>query len=108
MDILKKHEESQQEGTLKTSTKENLKYEKHDVDGSPFIVIEAPKENNEESDFTVVLGKYKVEEFENLEEAIKYCTEITWDKIFQVVGILIESDKQMEKEKEKLQENIGL
>lgn len=97
-DMLNKELSLQQQGTSNTQDRRESKYEKHDVEGTPFIVIEEP-EGDYESKFHVVLGKYKVSEWSELRYAKLDAETITWDRILQVVGILIQTDREMEREK---------
>lgn len=79
-----------------TQDKQSSKYEKHDIAGTPFTVVEEPI-NDEKSEFHVTLGRYRLSTWETFEEAKKDCNTITWDKIIQVTGILIEANKEINK-----------
>lgn len=97
-DSLRLDDIQQQDDLSNTQVKRESKYEKHDVEGTPFTVIEEPV-GEYDSEFHVTLGKYRMGTFVNLEDAMENALEMNWEKIIQVIGILIESDKQMEKQK---------
>lgn len=80
--------------TSNTQDKQELKYEKHEIKGTPFTIVEEPI-NNEKSQYHVTVGRYRLNTYEKMEEAVKECNTITWDKIIQVIGILIEANKEI-------------
>lgn len=42
--------------------------------------------------YYVLVGKYRMSDaIENLEEAIKWCEEITWDKIMKLIFVITEN-----------------
>ena len=61
-----------------------------DVENTPFTVI------SKEDEHIVMLGKYRVSEtFENQEEAIKDAESITWNRITQLITIMLRLDEEV-------------
>lgn len=60
----------------------------HEVEGTPFTVAEEAKEGYKE--YHVLLGNKRFDTYESLEEAMKEAKEITWNKIFTVIGVAFE------------------
>lgn len=95
---LNNEQQSQPQGSSNTQDKRESKYEKHDIEGTPFTVIEEPLDEHR-SEYHVTLGKYRLNTYGNLNDAKIDAEEITWDKIIQVTGILIQADAEMQKQK---------
>lgn len=79
-----------------TQDNKELKYERHEIKNSPFTIVEEPK-NEKEAQFHLTVGRYRFETYTTYEEAEKEAFNITWDKILQVVGMLIEAHKELTK-----------
>lgn len=96
-DTSKKEELLQKEDTSNTQDKYDSKYERHIVDNTPFVIIEEPINKNA-SNFTVTMGSFRLsEQFENIEDAKNDAHREDWERIIQVIGIMIEADRQMQK-----------
>lgn len=69
-----------------------------EVDTTPFNVVERTNEN-EEKEYYVVMGKYRLNNntFLSEAEAVEWAKEITWEKIMQVVGIVTENWNESKK-----------
>lgn len=71
----------------KNSSKQLMQY--HQVKDTPFTIIKHEKGN------TLMLGKYRLsEDYETAEEAMTDATRMHWDRIMQVIGVMIEEYKK--------------
>jgi len=60
-------------------------FEKIPIENSPFVVIR----QSDNGKCFAVFGKYKItEDMSNVEECIKVATEITWDRMIQVMTLV--------------------
>lgn len=60
----------------------------HQVKDTPFTIIK------HEKGYTVMLGKYRLsEDYESIGEAMKDAKRMDWDRIMQVMGVMIEEYK---------------
>lgn len=84
----------QQHDTSNTQDKQLSKYERHETGDTPFMVVETPTETDE-TKYLVLLGNYKIDELNTLEEALKSATDITWERVIQVIGMMIENKEKM-------------
>ena len=64
-------------------------YERHDVQGTPFTIIEQPNE-----EYTLTMGRYRFETYQTLHEAYENAEKISWDRILQVVTIIIKTQNE--------------
>jgi len=95
-DTLKKESQSQQQDLSDIQVNNVSKYERHEVENTPFIILEEPQDKYE-SKYWVVIGKYKVSELghETLMEAIEDAQTITWDRIVQVISCMIDIKEKL-------------
>lgn len=69
------------------SNKEMIKL--NEVKNTPFSILE--KLENEEYEYYVMLGKYRLSEsFKSLEEAMEDAKRTDWERLMQVVGVMVE------------------
>lgn len=92
---LNKDNTLQQQDSSSTQDKHESKYERTEIEKTPFTIIEEPVDDKE-SLYTVTMGKYKIDSFGTYTEAWMYCQEITWDKIIMLIGIIIQADREMQ------------
>ncbi len=93
---MEKTEEQIADGMLNKidNKKSNLiKYNK--VKGTPFTVVKKENEDNEGHEWYVLMGAYRLTEgLKTEKEACETIKEITWDKIMQVISILIRENEK--------------
>ena len=66
------------------------------VENTPFTVI------SKEEQHIVMLGKYRISEtFESKEEAIKDANSITWNRITQLITVMLRLDEEIKELKNK-------
>lgn len=66
----------------------------HQVKDTPFTIIKHEKGN------TVMIGKYRLsEDYETAEEAMKDAKRMDWDRIMQVIGVMLEEYKNEKSKK---------
>lgn len=72
-----------------------------EVEDTPFNVIERQNDSTDETEYFVTMGKYRLNKqvflFES--EAVEWAKTVSWDKIIQVAGIMIENLNQNQKTK---------
>lgn len=90
---------------VENTNKSNLNYKEdtfttiHEVEDTPFKVVETEKGN------FVVLGNHRLtHEIETKEEAIKEAKKMTWERIMQVIHILVENHEDFKKHLETIKE----
>lgn len=103
-DISKQEHTSSQPDVSNIEVNLNLKYERYEVQNTPFVVVEEPNEVEMKSSYTIVVGKYRVSEtFDTLHEAMEDANNITWNRIIQVLWATLEMQQEMkERDKENL------
>ncbi len=74
--------------------KEKTPLTRHEVDKSPFVVV-----GNDENGWVGTMGKYRITEpVKTKEECIKDVSEITWDRIVQVLILINQLEVKDESE----------
>lgn len=89
MDTLSK----EQKELLNTTDKQNLNFKQ--IKNTPFTIV------SEDEKVFAVMGKYRLtENYNSAEECEKAVTEITWNRLIQVISIMINEDELIKKIKE--------
>jgi hypothetical protein len=66
--------------------------EMHSVNDTPFVVA------RQNEDWFVIMGKHRLtNSIETFEEAVQEAEKITWNKVVQVIAIILENEKQLNK-----------
>lgn len=61
------------------------------VEGTPFVII------SQEKSHIVTIGQYKLEEYQNIEQAREDANRFDWERIMQVVDIMINYNLNLKK-----------
>lgn len=63
------------------------------TDNSPFTIAVVQRENEKAKDYYLMMGKYRIfpNPFMDLETAKQEAESITWDKIMQIIAIMVRS-----------------
>lgn len=82
-----------QQESSNTTDKENLNFKQ--IEKTPFTIV------SEDDKVFAVMGKYRLtENYNSAEECEKAVTEITWNRLIQVMSIMINEDELIKKIKE--------
>ena len=78
---------------LNTTDKENLNFKQ--IKNTPFTIV------REDDKVFAVMGKYRLtENYNNAEDCEKAVTEISWNRLIQVISIMINEEGLIKKIKE--------
>lgn len=87
----------QQQESLNTTDKQELKYEKWEIDDTPFTIIQEPNEfDTSEAMYHLTIGNKLLETFRTYKEAEKSAQKITWNRLLAVILITLETQKQID------------
>ena len=79
-----------QQELLDTTDKENLNFKQ--IKNTPFTIV------SEDEKVFAVMGRYRLtENYNNAEECEKAVTEITWNRLIQVISIMIKEQEFIKK-----------
>lgn len=83
----------EQKDLLNTTDKENLNFKQ--IKNTPFTIV------SEDDKVFAVMGKYRLtENYNNAEDCEKAVTEISWNRLIQVISIMINEEELIKKIKE--------
>ena len=83
----------EQKDLLNTTDKENFNFKQ--IENTPFTIV------SEDEKVFAVMGKYRLtENYNSAEECEKAVTEITWNRLIQVMSIMINEEELIKKFKE--------
>ena len=68
-------------------------YEKWQVEGTPFTIIKEPDARGNDG-YWITMGKYRFEQVTTKEVGVQRAKKITWDRILQVVTIIIKTQNE--------------
>lgn len=68
------------------------------LEGTPFLIVSMEQENSNKKEHFGAIGKVRITEmYETKEKAIEETVEITWDRIVQVMTVIIEEKDRIKK-----------
>lgn len=82
-----------QEDSSNTKDKQNSKYEKYEIEGTPFTIIEEPDARGD-AGYWITMGRYRLEQVTTLEVGKKRAKTITWDRLLQVMTIMLKTQQE--------------